>query len=186
MTARYFMFSQVYYHDVRLIYDQHLIRYLRRALPGVVYPVDVDDYLSWDDVRVMALLKESRNDPDAGAILNRQHFRTAYHFTPAELASRLDFADLMESRLRGEFGDRVVVVDSRKTTRSLSVSQILVVDPDLGQTEDIMSVSNTLSAFQPIWFVRAYAPLELRTDVRIMVKTVLAENNPLAAEEPRG
>jgi uncharacterized protein len=78
LTARYFMFTQVYYHDIREVYDRHLVRFLARHLPGGRYPTSAEEYLRWDDVSVLSLVREvGLDDPDAAAILSRRHFGTS-------------------------------------------------------------------------------------------------------------
>ena len=68
LTARYFMFSQVYFHRVRVMYDEHLIRFLRSYLPDGRYPEN-GGYLSYDDIEVMSLLRHNaEQDVHARAI----------------------------------------------------------------------------------------------------------------------
>ena len=56
--ARYFMFTQVYFHDVRRIYDLLLAEYLGEVLTQCYgngqYPTDLTEYLKWDDEMVLA------------------------------------------------------------------------------------------------------------------------------------
>lgn len=61
ILARYFMFIQVYYHKTRRFLDFRLLECMKALLPEGVYPKDVDEYLAWDDDRVMegALASES-------------------------------------------------------------------------------------------------------------------------------
>ena len=51
ILARYFMFTQVYFHRTRVAYDIHLRNALAHMLPGSVFPPPVDDgideYLKW-------------------------------------------------------------------------------------------------------------------------------------------
>jgi len=43
MLARYFMYSQVYFHHVRRIYDIHLMDFLVRWLPGGTFSTDINE-----------------------------------------------------------------------------------------------------------------------------------------------
>jgi hypothetical protein len=170
LTARYFMFSQVYYHDIRVVYDEHLLRFLRRHLPDGRYPDDVSAYQGWDDVRVLSLLREQRDDPDARAILSREHFRRVHEFARNDLGSDLSFADRIRERLESEFGEDIIVGDSQKSTRSLSSGDVLVVDRDTGRQDDILVWSTTLDSFKPIWFLRIYCAAATRTSVLNVIK----------------
>ena len=63
ILARYFMFTQVYFHKTRVAYDIHLQKALAHMLPDGVFPAPddggIDDYLEWDDWRVLAARGES-------------------------------------------------------------------------------------------------------------------------------
>ena len=45
LTARFFMFGQVYLHRVRDVYDGHLIRFLKETLPDGQYPSSLGRFL---------------------------------------------------------------------------------------------------------------------------------------------
>ena len=45
MLARYFMYSQVYFHPVRRIYDIHLMDFLKEWLDGGVFSTDPEVHL---------------------------------------------------------------------------------------------------------------------------------------------
>jgi HD superfamily phosphohydrolase len=49
LWARYFMYSQVYFHHVRRIYDIHLKDFLKKWLPEEHFPVTVADHLRLTD-----------------------------------------------------------------------------------------------------------------------------------------
>src|SRR5438132_6427000 len=53
LIARYFMYRQVYYHPVRMIYDVHLIDFLRAWLPGGKFGTAVDDHIAMTDDAVL-------------------------------------------------------------------------------------------------------------------------------------
>jgi HD superfamily phosphohydrolase len=84
LLARYFMFSQLYHHPVRLAYNEHLKNFLKLWLPGGVFPIDVDGHLSCDDADVLVAIKQAARDPDdpahdpARRIVTRDHFKVAY------------------------------------------------------------------------------------------------------------
>lgn len=92
ILARYFMFTQVYFHAVRRAYDCHLNSFLKDRVKK--YPSDVDSFLEWDDVRVIHLLMNTDRDENATRIINRRHFtpvfETPEHPTDEEI-TRLEF-----------------------------------------------------------------------------------------------
>lgn len=86
LLARYFMFSQVYHHPVRLAYNEHLKDFLKLWLTdaGGVFPINVDGHLATDDNDVLVAIKEAAKDPNdpahdpARRIVFRDHFKIAY------------------------------------------------------------------------------------------------------------
>ena len=47
------MFIQVYFHKTRRYLDRLLVEGLKEVLPDGRFPEELDDYLMWDDVRVI-------------------------------------------------------------------------------------------------------------------------------------
>jgi HD superfamily phosphohydrolase len=174
LTARFFMFSQVYFHDIRVAYDEHLVRFLKTHLPEGRYPDVPEEYLAWDDTRVLELMKSNASHVDSAAILRRAHFRRVHEFSPDELRADLDLVDEVSDALSMRFGDRAFVGDSRKSTKSMSVGQIPVVDPETRRQDDLLQWSSTIRELQPIWLARVYADGEIRTNVLDCVKSVVA------------
>ncbi len=80
LLARYFMFLQVYFHPVRRIYDLMLMDFLKNVLENGSYPADVNEYLEYDDSKILAQIKEEAKDGSskevrelARRILERKH-----------------------------------------------------------------------------------------------------------------
>jgi len=84
LLARYYMFSQLYLHRVRRIYDIHLKDFLKEWLPSGQYSIDLEQHLRMTDDEVLVAIRQASNDVDgpgysaARRILNREHFRRVY------------------------------------------------------------------------------------------------------------
>ena len=80
MLARYFMYSQVYFHPVRRIYDIHLMDFLKEWLGGGMFGTETRDHLRMTDNEVTAGILEGAFDESkpghlhARRIVNREHF----------------------------------------------------------------------------------------------------------------
>lgn len=61
------MFVQVYFHRTRRFFDIMFSQALKCILPDGTYPQDVNDYLKWDDCRVIQELKAHVDDNHACA-----------------------------------------------------------------------------------------------------------------------
>jgi HD superfamily phosphohydrolase len=91
ILARYFMFTQVYFHKIRRAYDIILSdfigdclenEYRKRTYPP---PSQVIQYLKWDDNLVLAKAKEQAKESDrnsAWRIINRHHYDVIYETLP--------------------------------------------------------------------------------------------------------
>lgn len=80
ILARYYMFLQVYFHEVRRAYDFLLADFMQTILPEGKFPLEVKDYLKHDDYSVFHKLKEEIDERDenkdlAEAIFNRRHLK---------------------------------------------------------------------------------------------------------------
>ena len=112
VLARYFMFTQVYFHKTRVAYDIHLRQTLKELLPNGEFPkpteVELDQFLKWDDWRVLGLLSGGQGGEHGKRLVSRNHYREVYHtpevFTEEEL-QRLN-------RAKGALGDLLVAEES--------------------------------------------------------------------------
>ena len=82
VLARYFMFTQVYFHEVRRAYDFILVELIKEILTEVLgqnhFPVAVDDYLNWDDNVILGeAVRMSKDSVSsfASRIIERKHPR---------------------------------------------------------------------------------------------------------------
>jgi len=110
MLARYFMYSQVYFHPVRRIYDVHLMDFLRAWLPGGTFPTGVHEHLRRTDNEVTAALLEAAFDDgkaghiDARRIVQREHFKVLYERNPNDVKINPEAGGAIFNALGEEFG----------------------------------------------------------------------------------
>jgi len=118
LLARYFMFSQMYFHPVRRVYDLHLIDFLLATLPGGKFPVDIEGHLRSNDDEVYVLMSGAAADHDAPGfesarrIIERQHFKRLYEKTPDIARINPDIETRIVDEARKKFGEDAVLVDS--------------------------------------------------------------------------
>ncbi len=110
ILARHFMFTQLYCHPVRRIYDIHLKEFLLATLPGGKYAIDIDSHLRVTDAEITADIRKAvadKNHPGhipAKRICNRQHFRLLYERNPDDTKANLESVKLVYEAVCGEFG----------------------------------------------------------------------------------
>lgn len=80
VLARYFMFIQVYFHRTRRYFDIMLGRALEKILPNGTYPTKIEEYLKWDDCKVIQLLKDNADHDNACRnIIDRYVYPRVFH-----------------------------------------------------------------------------------------------------------
>jgi hypothetical protein len=118
LLARYFMYTQVYFHDVRRVYDLHLKEFLQAWLEGGKFPADWQKLMQLTDHEVLAVIRKTAADRADGLhelaarVLSRKHFRTVYEFVSTHKKKRPTILeDLLQATTR-EFGADNIRTDS--------------------------------------------------------------------------
>jgi len=125
LVARYLMFTQVYFHHVRRIYDIHLKAFLNASLQGGCYPTDLNDFLSTTDNEILSSIRASARDTSspghqfAKRILERNHFKKVYKLMTQDRASNPFAFSAIASALSDHIGcENVIIDDANKDTAS--------------------------------------------------------------------
>jgi hypothetical protein len=129
LLGRYYMYSQVYFHAIRRIYDIHLKDFLTAWLPSATgehtFPTDIGKHLDLTDNEVTAgILKAARDttapghDP-ARRIVRHEHFKLLYHRHPADVKVNPDAGAAIYKSAREKFGADAVRHDQYPQKRSV-------------------------------------------------------------------
>lgn len=123
LLARYFMYTQVYFHPVRKIYDVHLKDFLAVWLQeqhqGGRFPTAVDAHLALTDNEIMAAILKAAREPDspghdaARRIVEHDHFHRIYKRNPVDAEVNPGAADAVFAAACDRFGNDNVRRDSR-------------------------------------------------------------------------
>ncbi len=136
ILARYFMFMQVYYHHVRLAYDEHLQDFMLSRLGQIEGPISWDKVKDLTDSEVLLAMQNADRDLSspshdaARRILHRDHFRRVDSVTPAQQTEDNEALVSMATVLQQQFGEYDVRVRSRSRW-SNPVVEFPVLMPDL-------------------------------------------------------
>ena len=164
ILARYFMFTQVYFHKTRVVYDHHLKEALKEILPGGRFPPPtpgrLDEYLDWDDWRVLGALKNDEGGEHGRRILERDHYREVWH-TP-EMPDTKDKKELAEKK--SKLGELLVAeIPAKKSWYNTGSSDIPVfTGTPARERKPLSSFSSVASSIQPIHQIRLYVKAEDR------------------------
>lgn len=111
LLARYFMYSQMYYHPVRMIYDIHLRDFLKEWLPENKFSTEINDHLQMDDnIVTRGFLESADNNGKLGhnpaqRIVNREHFKVLYERSPVDLKKNLKASEKIYEAAKEKFGE---------------------------------------------------------------------------------
>ena len=180
VLARYFMFIQVYFHKTRRYLDKALIKSLKEILPDGKYPDNIEDYLKWDDNRVLNLISESSGTACL-SFKSRKIMTCVY-----ESKAHADKADAQNVKiiyniLKDSFGEKVLYDSVDKGAHKLapklllpnddSGKGIMIIDQKTDEVKNIMEESVVLdSIVKSISIKRIYAEKEIVEDVKKKIK----------------
>ena len=147
LYARYLMYSQLYFHAVRRIYDIHLKDFLAAWLPGGKLTTNTEEHLSKTDNEVMSAIAKAARDPSApgysaaSAIMFRKHFKVLYSRNPQDVEINPEAVTAVYEAAKDKFGEDAVRLDDlawgtpspdfpvlmrdNQTASSLRVSEVL-------------------------------------------------------------
>ena len=122
--ARYFMYSQVYFHRVRRIYDIHLMDFLKTWLPGGWFPIDVEEHLALTDSSIVDALwraafdRNERHSELAHRVVRREHFQPVYELSPEDARRTPYPGERVCRKLAEEYDRRLLRHDYYRQSRS--------------------------------------------------------------------
>lgn len=148
LLARYFMFSQVYCHHVRRIYDIHLMDFLKAWLPNGQFPTNTEDLLRMTDNEVASELSAAVRDTmhpahiHARRVVGREHFRLLYQRNPEDQEMNRRSSQRIFDAARDRFGESEVRYDSYRQKSGGLDFPVLVKDKRIMSS---LSLSDTLA-----------------------------------------
>lgn len=111
VLARYFMFVQVYFHRTRRFLDIIFARALGKILPDGTYPESTDEYIKWDDNKVLQLMKEWLDDADCRRIVQRSVFPVVLESIPHPQRGDKRYFESQKKLLCNKFGEKSFIED---------------------------------------------------------------------------
>lgn len=169
LLARYFMYTQVYFHHVRRVYDIHLCDFLKEWLPGGRFPIRPSQLLNITDNNVLVAMSESARKPSkrghnaAKRILTRTHFRRLYQRYPGDVLVNPEASRLVFEAAKGKFGLDAVRYDIYASKGGLPDFPVRTSD---GRIVSSLSVSETLQRLPVVATEYVFVEPSLRDKAR--------------------
>jgi uncharacterized protein len=134
LLARYYMYSQVYFHPVRRIYDIHLKDFLAADLPEGKFSTDLESYLQKTDNEVNGRILSVARDPAlpghdaAGRIVGHKHYKVLYQRHPDDIRVNPNAGKAVFDAAEAKFGAGNVRHDSYTQKRDPVLFPVLCKD----------------------------------------------------------
>ena len=147
LLARYFMYSQVYLHPIRRIYDIHLSDFLKEWLTEGQFPTELEGHLALTDNEVNAAISEAAKTPNrpghchARRILGHEHFKLLYEPSGEDLKINPEAGEAVYEAAAKEFGESVVRYDRYPEKGGVSEFPVFMKN---GETVSSTSISQVL------------------------------------------
>ncbi|MCY4652285.1 MAG: HD domain-containing protein [Dehalococcoidia bacterium] len=190
VLARYYMFTQIYFHEVRRAFDLVLTDFiaelLAKAYPSGRYPSKscINEYMRWDDNRVLAEAA-SLADPDqknlAWRIIGRKHPKAVYETddSPDSGVARRVERELVQE-VQSQFPEVTFWLDKAVDHPDrFRLEEMMVKFPgDPPVWREFRRISRPLQGLEEIGKYRLYANVrgndELAQNVRNYCRTIMA------------
>ena len=178
LLARYFMFTEVYFHKTRRILDYHLAKlvkaYLNSEKDLKYLPTNPEDYLALDDYRIISWMLTTENGY-RDMFLNRKFFKkidieSSDHPEPEEII----LWKWLEEELKRKFDNDDFFIDKAdKAPYRFEKEDIMVRVHD--RFIPIHEKSKLIKSLQPIRKIRIYTSIDKKDEIYHFVKEFIRD-----------
>jgi HD superfamily phosphohydrolase len=174
ILARYFMFTQVYFHKTRVIFDHHLQRALSEMLPNRHFPKpiggELSEYLAWDDWRVLGQLSAGMGGEHGCRLATRDHFRLVQETpevpTADDLESLADWRRTLAELLQAE-------IAADKSWYKIGPTDIPIISEGApARVSPLSHYSSVVRGVEAVHQIRLYVRKEDRAEARRRLQTI--------------
>ncbi len=173
LLARYFMFTQLYFHSVRRIYDIHLKDFLKEWLSSEYFRTALKDHLELTDNEILTELFRAARDESlkghdpARRIVDREHFKLLYQRNPKDIETNPDAAKAIFEAAREKFGEENMRIDRYKQSSKGHEFPVLTDDERIVSS---LELSETLKHVPIVAVDYVFISPELHDDAKIWKK----------------
>jgi uncharacterized protein len=184
IIARYMMFTQVYFQHTRRAYDHHSVQAIKAllkkcqqnssltnkdAFPPPFSKENIEDFLKWDDWRVLGMISEGLAGEHGNTLMNRTHHRNVYETPEVPSQMDLDFAKEIQETL----AERVGFVDCASSSwykfESADIPLLLRPGQADEQLTTLSKLSTVVSGLKAVERTRIYVPMDKKEEARKLV-----------------
>ncbi len=190
IIARYMMFTQVYFQRTRRAYDRHSVEAIKHllsdhqsqtslsnksAFPPPTNKDNVEDYLKWDDWRVLGLIRENKAGEHGSIIMDRKHHRAVFETPEVPTLEDQELAKEIENALGTDIGFIDCASSSWYKFESADVPILLRPGKEDETLTTLSACSPVVNGLKPIERTRIYVPLDKRKRAEEIVTRTRSE-----------
>jgi HD superfamily phosphohydrolase len=176
--ARYFMYTQVYFHPVRRIYDIHLRDFLKKFLPEGRFSIDLGEHMALTDNEVSAAIWHSATDraakghEHARRMVGHKHFKVLFRPSPGDMQTNPEAGRKVFEAAAEKFGKENVRYDEYNQEGGSLEFPVRTED---GPSVSSISVSKVLNDLPPASADYVFVARELLQDAKRWLKKAKGE-----------
>jgi HD superfamily phosphohydrolase len=173
LIARYMLFTQVYFHKTRIIYDYHLQNILKDLLkdkngcfPSPDSVENVQRYVDWDDWCVYGELHQGGGGRHGQLVSNRNHYRLLKETHEVPELEELELIDSLENDLKSHGIDCARITPEKSWYKTDSSSELYVQRGKTSVGPKVMplsAMSKVINGLAPVRQNKIYVPEEQRS-----------------------
>lgn len=183
VIARFMMFTQVYLHKTRMIYDYHFENCMEEILsstggnfPNARETKGRKEFLAWDDWRVLGSLANGGGGKHGELIRNRNHYRRIYE-TKETFSNELDHEKALKKFEKMKEKTKhlgCIALNAEKTWYKQSLGSDILVRPSEGskiKAQQLSNLSSVVKSLIPVNQRRLYVPSENADSARKIIES---------------
>ncbi len=173
LIARFMMFTQLYFHKTRTIYDYHLVECLKKLLESAEgkfpLPAEIADFLEWDDWKVLGLISEGTAGNHGDILRSREHYRIVYSTAEVVKDDEISMVEELATKLESH---GCVVRDAEKSWYKSGSEEIKVWSTSGGAKRSVplQTLSPVVKGLIKVNQRRLYVPKEHRASAEKVVR----------------
>jgi uncharacterized protein len=173
LLARYFIYSQVYFHPVRKIYDIHLKEFLQAILDGKPLSAEPEQHLEMTDNEVLVEIAQAARSQElpghnpATRIIHREHFRRVYDWNPTDTQMNPEAGNAIAAALRERYGSDMVRHNRYREENRPNDFPVMTND---GVIESAFEMSTIIERVPVVTVDHVYVVPELKVDAERYIK----------------
>ena len=184
IIARYMMFTKVYFQHTSRAYDYHsveAIKYLltkhqsqtsivnKSAFPPPTSKENVEEYLKWDDWRVLGQIREDRADVNGTIMMERKHHRAVFETPEIPSADDQEFAKEIQDALSANIGFVDCASSSWYKFEAADIPLLLQPGHRDEQLTTLSTRSSVVKGLKAVERTRIYVPIDKKLESREIV-----------------